>query len=53
VLVACKKLDHTPLLQYLGREELVSLSEIDAAIKVLSWCEMTRWTDLIKFYELN
>jgi hypothetical protein len=53
VIVACKKLDHTHLLQYLGREEHVKLSEIDAAIKVLSWCEMAGWTDLIKFYELK
>jgi hypothetical protein len=53
VLVTCKKLNHTPLLQNLRREELVSISEIYATIKVLSWCEMAGWTYLIKFYELN
>jgi hypothetical protein len=53
VLVACTKLHHTPLLQHLGREELVSLSEIDVAITLLSWCEMTSWTDIVDLYELN
>jgi hypothetical protein len=53
ILVACKKLDHTPLLHHLGRKELVPLSEVDAAIRVLAWCEKKDWADLTEFYELN
>ena len=53
IIVACKKLDYTPLLHHLEREELISLDETDAAMKVLSWCEKDGWKDLVDFYELN